>query len=355
MKLKENKNIIKRESNYELLRIIAIFMVITLHYLNESMGGILKEVAHKSFNYYIAYFIESYSIIAVNLFVIIMGYFQINKNKSNIYKIIKLIVLAYLYGTLFYFFAIILGEETFNLKELIIQVNPFLAWGYWFIKTYVVLYLISPYLNKLLKSIKKSEYKILILILTIFFNIWPSFFPQAVNSDGGYGIISFVYLYIIGGYLKLYYENKKSFKGNLCLYCCSSFIVFIFSIIHWGTGWSYNFLFNIISTIYLFLAFSKLNIKSNAINKISTYTFAVYIIHFNKYFIEFIYKGILKCQNFYQSKYFIFHLILSVIIIFLLSVLIEIIRKQISHVVFKYIKVDTYIESKLKKFNFKVD
>lgn len=73
--IKIHTNNQKRQSNIELLRIILISLIITLHYLNDSMGGELDHVLPGTSNYFISHTIESLSIIAVNVFVIITGYF----------------------------------------------------------------------------------------------------------------------------------------------------------------------------------------------------------------------------------------------------------------------------------------
>lgn len=68
----------QRESNIELLRIILILMVIVLHYLNGNMGGELSHFERNSLNFFLGHIIESFSIIAVNVFIIITGFFSYN-------------------------------------------------------------------------------------------------------------------------------------------------------------------------------------------------------------------------------------------------------------------------------------
>ena len=43
----------KRESNFELLRIILIIMIIILHYLSASIGGALTNTEAETINYYL--------------------------------------------------------------------------------------------------------------------------------------------------------------------------------------------------------------------------------------------------------------------------------------------------------------
>ena len=92
-----------RTSNIELLRIVLILMVITLHYLNGAdwAGGALSHVVPGSFNYYAAHLVEAACIMAVNAFVLITGYFSCNKTSISLAKPVKLYGLLVLYGIIF--------------------------------------------------------------------------------------------------------------------------------------------------------------------------------------------------------------------------------------------------------------
>lgn len=76
----------QRKSNIELLRIVLILFVIILHYMNASMGGALGHVQPGTLNYYLDHLIESLSIIAVNVFIIITGISLIRKARLSCRK-----------------------------------------------------------------------------------------------------------------------------------------------------------------------------------------------------------------------------------------------------------------------------
>ena len=65
----------KRLNNFEALRILAMFMVIVLHYLYK---GKLLTSAAADFNStsYVAWLVEAFAIVAVNVYVLITGYFM---------------------------------------------------------------------------------------------------------------------------------------------------------------------------------------------------------------------------------------------------------------------------------------
>lgn len=70
----------KRKSKFELLRIILILMVITVHYFGT--GKALTELSGDNFNHYITNFIESFCIIAVNTFIIMTRIFYGRQRKN---------------------------------------------------------------------------------------------------------------------------------------------------------------------------------------------------------------------------------------------------------------------------------
>lgn len=90
----------KRESNIELLRILATCAVILLHYNNPTIGGAVKNAT--GLNYYIL-LLECLSVNAVNIFVIISGYFMCDNNKRFFSRPLELIIQVILvkFGFLF--------------------------------------------------------------------------------------------------------------------------------------------------------------------------------------------------------------------------------------------------------------
>jgi surface polysaccharide O-acyltransferase-like enzyme len=63
----------KRIVSIELLRIIAMMMVVTLHYLDK--GGVLPSLTGEmTLNGYVAWGVECLAIVAVNVYMLISGY-----------------------------------------------------------------------------------------------------------------------------------------------------------------------------------------------------------------------------------------------------------------------------------------
>ena len=330
-----------RNSRFELLRIISIIMIIGVHYLGYYA---LDNVNKFTLNYYLTYFIESICIMGVNTFVLISGYFLITKNKVNIRKIIDLLIIVAFYGFIFYFVMMAINKTSFNIKDLIKSMTPFLLGKRWFVRTYIILFLISPFMNKGLRELSKKSFEILIFILILFFSIWPSFLPYPPVTDDGYGIINFVLLYIVGAYIRLHYKNNKNIWVYVSIYIMCILGTYL-GRLYYGYTWTYNFITNIIGSVMLFLIFSKLKIQSKSINYIALFVFGIYMVHYDVQTQEFIYGKLLKCSDYVNSQWLILHILCSIAILFVISLLIDIIRSNI----FK-ISVDSII-NKINIFN----
>lgn len=329
-----------RQSNFELLRIISIIMIIGLHYLNTEMGGALKYVTKNSLNYTLTHSLESMCIVGVNCFILISAYFMIKKDSINTNKILKLLISLVFYSVIFYVISIIIGKQQFSIKETLCSIVPFFAGRRWFVSTYIILFLLSPYINKVLNNISKKSFEILLLIQFVLFSFWPTFLTNPPIKDSGYGIVNFIFLYCIGSYIRLYYDKKiKNYKYLLIYFAMAAFSTVI-SFISLGRAWEYDSCFNIVGAVALFLLFRNMpNITSNFINSISKHTFGVFIIHSDFMLKEFFYRDIMKCQNFYDSKLFILHFFVCVILSFIICTIIDVFKEKIfEKTIYKAIK-----------------
>ena len=89
----------KNERNFgiDLLRILAMYMVVVLHVLGH--GGILEACERFSLNYYIAWVLETSAYCAVDIFAMITGYGIVN-TKFNGFKMIPLWLNVFFYSAI---------------------------------------------------------------------------------------------------------------------------------------------------------------------------------------------------------------------------------------------------------------
>ena len=313
-----------RQSNFELLRIICMVMIVTWHALGH--GGAINNTEISSMNFFIAHILKSLAVVAVNCYVIISGFFGID-SKFKKTKIMNLYA-----QVLFYSITISLLFWTSDIEQ---------TQTWWFMSVFLVLYLLTPYINKLLKLLNRKEFYMLLITLLLIFVVWPSLpYTKPIDKSKGYSLYNFILLYMIGAYIRIYYKNKKINKYiTLLVYLISSILLGVINInvsrslgYNWGI-YSYNYILVYISSIALFLFFKELNIKSNLINKLSGLTLGVYLIHDHVYVRKFIY-GFLGYENSFNKDNFIIYTIAIVGIIYVFSSTIEFTRQAL----FKFIK-----------------
>ena len=292
----------KRESNFELLRIVLMLLIIVGHLLlnSEKLGAIgTKE-------YYITNIMRSFTVFGVNGFILLSGYFGINLNYK---KLIRLDIKILFYTWIFFVIGIVSGIHQINIIKDILLIFPVITKRYWFITDYFVLCILSPFLNKFIQSLDREELKKLLLISGIIFYLIATFCfminaDQIVN-DSGYGMINFIYLYFIGFYLKHYYKDEHGSIFYFSIYGIISIMLFV---VNWGmtkiTGFyfdsliSYNTIFVLGGAISLFLAFKNLKIPTNTIiNRSAAACLSIYVIHTNPTISQFMFCNILKINQ----------------------------------------------------------
>lgn len=255
-----------------------------------------------SVNFYILNILESIFIPAVNVFIIISGFFLYNTQKRNLWKIIELLVqVIVIYELKYIFTEKVINKSTISISGLIYNLIP----TNYFVILYIVVYIVSPYINILIKSLDKKELKRFIIILLIMFSIYPTtvdFFSEITKrqynglstvglygSQYGYSSVNFILCYIIGAYISKYKQLFLENKFSTLLIC---FIINVLLI----TGWS---LFNdytgyfveksaleycnpivIINAAIILIIFMKINIPTNIIiNKLAKASFMVFLVH----------------------------------------------------------------------------
>ena len=288
-----------RQSNVELLRIIAMSMVIFLHYFNPEIGGAFKYVQKGTVNDALLQFLEAVSICAVNLFVMISGYFLSRSNRRTIGKALGLLFQVVFYSQFFYGIQCAFHPELLTVKGILVRLLP----SNWFVVLYVVIYLISPLLNLAFDHLGTEMRKHAVILLLILFSVWPTavdLMLQIAHSNAlglstigmqgsaqGYTITQFVLCYFIGmatHELDLRSPSvcgKEIGRGTLAgLAFAEAIILSVWGYLNAHTGREYCNPLVIAEAWTLLLLFLKTEIKPNrSINHIAECAFSVYLIH----------------------------------------------------------------------------
>lgn len=276
-----------RDSNIELLRILTICGVVILHYNGKQAFSYVNE---NSFNYYLLLVLEGLCICAVNLFVLISGYFLSTNGKRRVIKAIELIVQVVVMNLGIHLLTAILSGGDITVKNTLYAMVP----NNYFVAFYVTLYLISPYINILLNHLSDKQFGILVALSVLLFSFWPTLvdsvsaelgvaysgiYTTNINgSQQGYSIINFALMYLIGAYLK-----RKDFNfGKLKLLSVLTVIIAILTVWQLFQPWIARAYCNplvIALAVILFLIFKGFSIKSKIINSLAKGAFTCFLLH----------------------------------------------------------------------------
>ncbi len=327
----------KRQVGFEILRIISIFLICCIHLIN--YGGILLHSTNKIW----LNLLYSIFLISVNTFVLISGYFLV-KSKFSFKKIFMLWLQVVFYNLISFLIAsIFLKQQSgviFSVRQLLYCFLPVIKNSFWFFTAYFLMYLFSPFLNKILNHSSKKSLTLLIIGIFVlnFFISAKNAVGEIFNLSSGYSFLWFVELYLIAGYFRLYPLKFHRFTF-LAIFIISTLLIWLMSILpqpnnilynYIYSGFSYNDYLTLISSVAIFLFFKDItstNIKlNNFVTFISSCTFGIYLFQ-ESYIKPVIYFNILKVQNIYGSPFSTLYVLIFACCLFTMGLLFELLRK----------------------------
>lgn len=322
-----------RKSNIELLRIVAMLMVLVLHTRYDGIlsvyGGIV-DASHIS-----KFLFEAVSIIGVNLFVLISGYFGIKLKKVSVLNLLFQIYWFALIG--FIGCCLLAGSIHVGAKQYMKLIFA-LSHNVWFVPCYFILMLISPMLNCFIEDKTIKQLAIYTSVLYVITYLWNTVF-QCIQGFDGYGWGFFIILYLIGAIINKWEEiHKVNRVGCLVGYIvCTIAIVTIGLIQNYipvgqSLLWAYNCPLVLCSSICLFLFFISLDIKNNiVINTLASSSFAVLLFHLSSCSQYFNVCGYIYTT--YQGVMVLFLTLVVVIVYYLIALLLDQPRKILFNII----------------------
>ncbi len=197
-----------RQGNFELLRIVAMIMIVTLHYFG--YDNLLIE-RQGSTTYYVSWVLDALCFGAVNLYVLISGYFT-SSTKFKLNKILDLWIQIIVLTSGSYIIARLTGiVSPKDTKALYRSFFPVTRNAYWFITAYFVFCAIAPFLVWVVNNITQRQHKTVCLTLVFITSVLPTvFYPHDwLYIKKGYSIIWFITLYFVASYIKKIRQLQK--------------------------------------------------------------------------------------------------------------------------------------------------
>lgn len=351
-----------RNSNLELLRIMAMLAIIAHHYVvNSDIVSLALEALNA--NSMLTLIFGGGGKTAINCFVLITGYFMC---KSNITakKFVKLVAEIMFYKIVIYVIFVATGYEAFSFSGLLNAIIPVsteeVASN--FITCFLYFYLLIPFLSKLVNALNKKEHLILVCILLFVFTILPSVRIQVSSNY----VIWFSVLFIIASFVRLHpmaiFENTKFWAMATVvslLLSGASVAVILYCHFNFGITNVYYFVADcnkilaVATGVSAFMFFKNVKIpNSKFINTVAASTFGVLLIHSNSDTMRaFLWGDFLKNTEFFGTQWQWPHMVLSVLGVFAVCTAIDYVRIKLLERPFLrlYDKAENKIRDKIKQ------
>lgn len=329
-----------RESNIELLRSIAMFMILLLHANFVALAyPTIDELTLSPIPQYFRLLLESICIVSVSVFVYISGWFRV---RTSIKSVFYFMFQVFFFGGFGYVVLLLCGladlSTTGLLHGLAIKHHD------WFVKAYLFLFILAPVLNIFIDNASEILQRRVVLSFFVleFVYCWLG---GAAFFLSGYSPFIFIGYYLLAQYVKQYINDNnvnnwfiKLFRLPRCtdlsiyllLVVINTLLVILFSLafrsfsVVAGKIYSYDNPLVYIGGFYLFLFFVKTKVKYNrVINFIGISSFSVYLLHSQVDIRECFIMHINQINSEYQIGVVPLIVFLYLIFVFALSVIID--------------------------------
>lgn len=318
--MEETKKAKVRSTNLEILRIVSMILILLHHFYD---NNIILDYQNITIHQLIVQILSIGGKIGVNCFMLITGYFMI-ESKFKIKKLLQLMGQVWFYSVIGLIAYAIIINGSIETRTILRCLFPISYGDWWFITTYIIIYILSNYINQLIKSISKRSFIFLIGFLLI---IW-SVIPSVLNTGISFSNFDWLLLiYLLGAYIRLYVNTSTIDTKKVVI------VLFIFIILSIGTIIG-------LDKLYYFLRFDPLYfaLYQHQILPVSI-SICLFIIFLNY-----------KCNNnkVIHLPYIVLYEISTIILIYFIGALIECIRQNTIEKL--YMKLLDKIQEQYKKY-----
>ena len=266
----------------------------------------------------------------VNIFILISGYFGIHPKLKGFLNLVFQVIF---FSAICYAILIISGHARVTIKGIAEIFG--LTSAFWFFKSYLLLYLLSPVLNSFSDNASKKQFTIVLVSFFAFQTIFGWYLHTAHFFCTGMSTISFIGLYLLGRFISIYRPHFSQYNRFCYL---ALFFLLVMSLLlvtmvlpHFLSVTQEKLYANlvlplgyysspivIVQVVSLFLFFSSLNFSSKRINRVASCCFAIYLLHQRSDFIP-IWTSFLNNLHNTHSLFSFYSILIGIIILYLLS------------------------------------
>lgn len=356
-------------ANIELLRCIAMMMVVVLHYLGKS--SLLADLTKENMGSVgvAAWVLESFCIVAVNLYMLISGYF-LCESSFKLSRLLKLLLQVFTYSVVIGVLVAALGlvpAEELTIYYYVQILLPVSMGHYWFLTAYVFLYLLLPFLTMAVKRMTKGQMQLALGLLLFAFCVLKSILPVRLDMDEkGYDCLWYICVFMVAAYIRKFGVPFLQKKGRgIILYLLNVVLiftgVFVFRFVYLRTGslglllsvcMEYNHVLVLLASVGLFAAFLRVRVNdkmTGVICRIAPYTLGVYLLHENLG-VRYAWQKWLGAEQVSNVGMLLLFTLLAVLVVFAVGIFVEYLRTMLMkglHKVFMHLSVYRMLMDKL--------
>lgn len=337
---KEKYSIMKeRMSNLELLRVLCMLSIVSLHFINQCEYFRCDTLFYSC----TLSFMSCFGRIACTIFIMISAYFAVD-SKFSVKKLLMLWLTVVMYAvpiTLVVKYAL---HYPITGSEIVDVIFPVHNRPLWFASLYILLYIFFPVMNAAIHNCKKGMLEIFLVLYGIFLFAKPTIIAHDYSNYITNDYTAFVYVYIFTGYLKKYpiklLENKRiTGYAAVILYCLLSLAYGAALYVTFGNHDSslverlelyyagFYTLPNFVIALCTFMFFKNINIKSSKIiNTMGKTTFGIYVIHQTPAFWQCVWFDIANPGLIYGASNYLVAVVIAILATFIACMFVEYIR-----------------------------
>lgn len=221
--------------------------------------------------------------IGVVVFVLLSGYFTI---KLKVSGLVKLLGIFFIYCLPEVIYSVATSK---NMLHTIRSLMFFSNSHFWFVKTYLYLFLVSPMINLWLKNATERQRWYMVAVFA-FVACYMAITKGDASMSNGKNLTNFIYFYLVGNQLYYYRDRWMNIKTSTLVLCYILFNVVIFGTEYYMYGiivgrlvkslsFPYHSPLILVGAIMFFMIIGKQHIQSRFINYVAASSLAIYLIH----------------------------------------------------------------------------
>ena len=278
---------------------------------------------------------------------LVTGYFLVTSRGVKGKKLILLLAEVLFYYLVTYAIATVINGAAFGLEpSSLLMLFPTILGRYWYATAYIVLYVMSPWINHFVLSLERGQLLRCICVLLILYSVIPTVFGVFGNGTESFlfytRLLWLFVIYLCGAFLRLHsLKMISTLKRSVC-WAIGSFLFMVISLVvvavneeffswigltEWAYFWPPNTVPMFLASLGVFAIFQNIALpQSKAINRLASTTFGIYLIHDGP-MQGIIWRKIVNAASHQSSTLLPVFVLAAVLAVFLCCALIDMVRQ----------------------------